>query len=100
MSGRGASSSRRRATKQDELQIIAQEGCKSSQVPIGRGMAAPGTAGYHGTVLRVDAATFDISPAIAEFRSQGYARLGPVVSGEGLAALGARVDDLMSDRVR
>lgn len=63
-------------------------------------MAALGTAGYHGTVLRVDAATFDISPAIAEFRSQGYARLGRVVSEDGLAALGARVDDLMSDRVR
>ena len=51
-------------------------------------------------VLGVEAATFDLSPALAEFAARGYARLGRVVSEEALAALGARVDDLMSARVR
>jgi phytanoyl-CoA hydroxylase len=51
-------------------------------------------------LLDVDAATFDIASALAGFKSQGYARLGRVVSEEAILALGARVDDLMSARVR
>ncbi|MGZ3439958.1 MAG: phytanoyl-CoA dioxygenase family protein [Polyangia bacterium] len=42
----------------------------------------------------------DLAPALDEFRRVGYARLGRVVSDETIAALGARVDDLMSARVR
>jgi len=51
-------------------------------------------------VLTVDAASFDVAPALLEFKSQGYARLGRVVSEEAVRALGARVDDLMNARVR
>jgi phytanoyl-CoA hydroxylase len=51
-------------------------------------------------VIAVDAAAFDLAPALAEFSSRGYARLGRVVSEDGLAALGARVDDLMNARVQ
>jgi len=53
-----------------------------------------------GPVLTVDAASFELAPALAEFGSQGYARLGRIVSEEALLALGARIDDLMSARVR
>jgi phytanoyl-CoA hydroxylase len=63
-------------------------------------VAAPGAQGYHRPVLGIDPATFDIAPAIAEFKRQGYARLGRVVSDAALAALGARVEDLMTARVR
>jgi hypothetical protein len=51
-------------------------------------------------VLAVDSARFDLAPALAEFGRLGYARLGRVVDDETIAALGARVDDLMSARVR
>jgi len=51
-------------------------------------------------VLAVDPAALPLDAALAEFARVGYARLGRVVSDEGLAALGARVDDLMSARVR
>jgi len=51
-------------------------------------------------LLDVDGATFDLAPALAGFSSQGYARLGRVVSEEAIFALGARVDDLMTARVR
>jgi phytanoyl-CoA hydroxylase len=51
-------------------------------------------------VLAVDAARFDLAPALAAFARDGYARLGRVLSAEGVAALGARVDDLMHARVR
>ena len=51
-------------------------------------------------MLDVDAATFDLAPALAGFKSQGYARLGRVVGEKTLSALGQRVDDLMSARVR
>ena len=54
---------------------------------------------YSPAVLAVDAATFDLAPALAEFTTRGYARLGRVVSDETLAALGARVDDLMNARL-
>ena len=51
-------------------------------------------------MLAVDPAALPLDAALAEFARVGYARLGRVVSDEGLAALGARVDDLMSARVR
>jgi phytanoyl-CoA hydroxylase len=51
-------------------------------------------------VLSVDAAAFELAPALAEYRALGYARLGRVLSAEAIAALGARVDELMSARVR
>ncbi len=41
-----------------------------------------------------------LDAALAEFRARGYARLGPVIDPETVAALGARVDDLMHARVR
>jgi len=51
-------------------------------------------------VLAVDVTRFEVAPALAELAAHGYARLGRVVSDAALAALGARVDDLMSARVR
>ena len=51
-------------------------------------------------MILVDAARLPLEPALAEFARLGYARLGRVVSDAALAALGARVDDLMSARVR
>jgi hypothetical protein len=51
-------------------------------------------------VLAVDSARFDLAPALAEFARLGYARLGRVVGDDTISALGARVDDLMSARVR
>jgi hypothetical protein len=42
----------------------------------------------------------DLDTALAEFARDGYARLGRVVPAATLAALGARIDDLMSARVR
>ncbi len=51
-------------------------------------------------MILVDAARLPLEPALAEFARLGYARLGRVVSDAALAALGARVDDLMNARVR
>ncbi len=51
-------------------------------------------------MLVVDPARFDLAPALAEYARAGYARLGRVVGDDTLSALGARVDDLMSARVR
>ncbi len=51
-------------------------------------------------MLAVDPAELPVAAALAEFARVGYARLGRVVSEAALAALGARVDDLMSARVR
>jgi phytanoyl-CoA dioxygenase PhyH len=51
-------------------------------------------------VLAVDPAQLPLASVLAEFARVGYARLGRVVADETLAALGARVDDLMSARVR
>jgi hypothetical protein len=51
-------------------------------------------------LLAIDAKSFDLVPALAAFESDGYARLGRVVGDEALVALGARVGDLMSARVR
>jgi hypothetical protein len=43
---------------------------------------------------------FDLERVLADFATHGWARLGRVLSDEGLAALGTRVDDLMHERVR
>ncbi len=51
-------------------------------------------------MLAVDPAELPLADALEEFARVGYARLGRVVSDEALAALGARIDDLMSARVR
>ena len=51
-------------------------------------------------MLAVDPAALPLADLLAAFARDGYARLGCVVSDEGLAALGTRVDDLMSARVR
>jgi hypothetical protein len=51
-------------------------------------------------VLAVDAASLELGPALAEYARVGYARLGRVIDEPTIAALGARVDDLMSARVR
>jgi hypothetical protein len=51
-------------------------------------------------VLLAPAAALDLDPVLAEFAAHGFARLGRVLSDDGLAALGARVDDLMHARVR
>jgi hypothetical protein len=40
----------------------------------------------------------ELAPALAELAERGFARLGPVLSPAGLAALRARVDDLMLGR--
>ena len=51
-------------------------------------------------MLAVSAAQLPLAAALDDFARLGYARLGRVVSDETLAALGARVDDLMLARVR
>jgi hypothetical protein len=50
-------------------------------------------------MLCVDPATFDVATALAHYAEHGYARLGRVLSDEGLAALRERADDLMLGRV-
>lgn len=52
------------------------------------------------TFLAVDAARFELAPALADYRALGYARLGRVLADDALQALGARVDALMSAPVR
>ncbi len=51
-------------------------------------------------MLVADATALDLEPVLAELATRGYARLGRVLSADGLAALGTRVDDLMHERVR
>jgi hypothetical protein len=51
-------------------------------------------------VLLPAAAALEIAPLLDHFATHGFARLGRVLSDEGLAALGTRVDDLMHARVR
>jgi hypothetical protein len=51
-------------------------------------------------VLAVDPAQVPLADVLDQFERLGYARLGRVVSDECLAALGTRVGDLMSARVR
>lgn len=51
-------------------------------------------------MLAVDPTHFDLAPALADFARLGYARLGRVVADDTLAALGARLDDLMAARVQ
>ena len=50
--------------------------------------------------MGTSACTFDLNAAVASLASEGYARLGRVVDDDTIAALGARVDDLMLARVR
>ena len=40
----------------------------------------------------------DVERALDELDAEGYARLGRVLSDEGVAALGGRADELMHDR--
>ena len=42
----------------------------------------------------------DLDALLADFATHGFARLGRVLSDDGIARLGARVDDLMQARVR
>jgi phytanoyl-CoA hydroxylase len=51
-------------------------------------------------VLDPAAGALDLERVLADFATHGYARLGRVLSDEGLVALGTRVDDLMHERVR
>jgi hypothetical protein len=51
-------------------------------------------------MLLAAGSTLDLDAALAHFATHGWARLGRVLSDDGLAALGARVDDLMHARVR
>jgi hypothetical protein len=51
-------------------------------------------------VLDPAAGTLDLERVLADFATHGYARLGRVLSDEGLVALGTRADDLMHERVR
>ncbi|WP_075298755.1 phytanoyl-CoA dioxygenase family protein [Stigmatella aurantiaca] len=50
-------------------------------------------------MLRVDPLGFDVDAALAHYAEHGYARLGLLLSEEGLAALRERADDLMLGRV-
>jgi hypothetical protein len=51
------------------------------------------------SMLCVDPESFDIAPPLAHYAAHGYARLGRVLSDEGLALLRERADDLMLGRV-
>ena len=51
-------------------------------------------------MLAIDPAALDLAPLLENFARDGYARLGRVLDDETVARLGARVDDLMSARVR
>ncbi len=50
-------------------------------------------------MLALDPQNFDLEGALTHFAEHGYARLGRVLSDEGIAQLGTRVDDLMHARV-
>ncbi len=45
-------------------------------------------------------AALDLDAVLADFAAHGFARLGRVLSDDGLAALGTRVDDIMQARVQ
>jgi phytanoyl-CoA hydroxylase len=51
-------------------------------------------------MLLATGSSLDLDAALAHFAVHGWARLGRVLSDEGLAALGTRIDDLMHARVR
>jgi hypothetical protein len=51
-------------------------------------------------VLIPGTAALDLATVLTDFARHGYARLGRVLSDDGLTVLGTRVDDLMSARVR
>jgi hypothetical protein len=64
-------------------------------------LACPPPGRYHRpVVLASTATTLDLDAALAHFAVHGWARLGRVLSDEGIVALGRRVDDLMHARVR
>lgn len=50
--------------------------------------------------LLVENAIVDVAAVLAELRERGYARLGRVLSDQGIALLRARVDDMMLGKVR
>jgi ectoine hydroxylase-related dioxygenase (phytanoyl-CoA dioxygenase family) len=50
-------------------------------------------------LLLPDAAAIDVGAALATYREHGYARLGRVVTDDGLELLRARADDVMMGRV-
>ncbi|RYE94436.1 MAG: phytanoyl-CoA dioxygenase [Myxococcales bacterium] len=50
-------------------------------------------------MLRPEAAALDLTAVLHDYRTHGYARLGPVLDEPALAALRARSDDLMLGRV-
>lgn len=50
-------------------------------------------------MLQPDATTLDLAPILDAYRRQGFARLGRIVSDEGLAVLRARADDVMQGRL-
>lgn len=50
-------------------------------------------------MLLPQAEQLDLGPAIQHFEQHGYARLGRVLSDEGIAALSNRADDLMMGRI-
>jgi phytanoyl-CoA hydroxylase len=50
-------------------------------------------------MLRAEALTLDVAPVLEHFAEHGYARLGRVLTDEGIAALGERADDLMMGRL-
>ena len=52
------------------------------------------------TMLAIEPSALDLDAALAELATQGIARLGRVLSDEGVAALGGRVEDLLAARVR
>lgn len=51
-------------------------------------------------MLTADGASLELDSALADYARQGYARLGRVIDQPTIAALGTRVEDLMSARVR
>lgn len=50
-------------------------------------------------MLAPEAASLELSPILDAYRAQGWARLGRILSDEGLATLRARADDIMQGRV-
>jgi phytanoyl-CoA hydroxylase len=62
--------------------------------------ANPAGSWYLGaTMLSLGAERMDLEPPLAQLREHGYARLGKVLSAQGLAALRERAEDVMLGRV-
>ncbi len=51
-------------------------------------------------MLIPEARSLDLGPVLADYAAHGFARLGPLLDGDSLAALRERADDLMLGRVR